>query len=146
MCGVAGGCSMHLAKCGHRQINIVHSEGRKPRLVVDSSICGTNACCMIPEKCSLPTLQTIQAGFPLRNRHEPLAAWSLDVKSAHKSIRVRDSEQGLLGIRVRPKLYFYTVVSIRRYILCILVRAPGCILCSYISSPHIHCALFGVIC
>ena len=91
------------------KLNIIHSEGRKPRLVVDSSICGTNACCMIPEKCSLPTLQTIQAGFPLRNKHEPLAAWSLDVKSAHKSIRVRGSEQGLLGIRVGPKLYFYTV-------------------------------------
>ena len=91
------------------KLNIVHSEGRKPRLVVDSSICGTNACCMIPEKCSLPTLQTIQAGFPLRNKHESLAAWSLDVRSAHKSIRVRSSEQGLLGIRVGPKLYFYTV-------------------------------------
>ena len=91
------------------KLNIVHSDGRKPRLVVDSSICGTNACCLIPEKSSLPTLQTIQEAFPLRHKHEPLAAWSLDVKSARKSIRVRESEQGLLGIRVGPKLYFYTV-------------------------------------
>ena len=91
------------------KLNIVHSEGRKPRLVVDSSICGTNASCLIPERSALPTLQTIQAAWPLRGKHEPLAAWSLDVKSAHKSILVRESEQGLLGIRVGQKLYFYTV-------------------------------------
>ncbi|CAE7208989.1 unnamed protein product [Symbiodinium microadriaticum] len=42
-------------------------------------------------------------------RHEPVAAWSIDVKSAHKSIQVRESEQGLLGIRVGPKLFFYKV-------------------------------------
>ena len=38
-----------------------------------------------------------------------MAAWSIDVKAAHKSIMVRESEQGLLGIRVGPKLYFYKV-------------------------------------
>ena len=91
------------------KLNIVHSAGRKPRLVVDSSICGTNSACLIPERSSLPTLQSVQCAWPLRGRHEPVAAWSIDVKSAHKSIRVRESEQGLLGIRVGPKLYFYKV-------------------------------------
>ncbi|CAE7341487.1 unnamed protein product, partial [Symbiodinium sp. KB8] len=91
------------------KLNIVHSAGRKPRLVVDSSICGTNSACLIPERSSLPTLQSIQCAWPLRGRHEPVAAWSIDVKSAHKSIRVRESEQGLLGIRVGPKLFFYKV-------------------------------------
>ncbi|CAE7488632.1 spn-E [Symbiodinium necroappetens] len=44
-----------------------------------------------------------------KGRHEPVAAWSIDVKSAHKSIRVRESEQGLLGIRVGQKFFFYKV-------------------------------------
>ncbi|OLQ12435.1 hypothetical protein AK812_SmicGene3653 [Symbiodinium microadriaticum] len=91
------------------KLNIVHSAGRKPRLVVDSSVCGTNSACLIPERSALPTLQSIQCAWPLRGRHEPVAAWSIDVKSAHKSIRVRESEQGLLGIRVGPKLFFYKV-------------------------------------
>ena len=59
------------------KLNIVHSAGRKPRLVVDSSICGTNSACLIPERSSLPTLQSAQAS--LRGKHEPLAAWSIDV-------------------------------------------------------------------
>ena len=33
------------------KMNIVHSANRKPRLVVDSSICGTNSSCYIPERC-----------------------------------------------------------------------------------------------
>ncbi|CAE7363847.1 spn-E, partial [Symbiodinium necroappetens] len=91
------------------KLNIVHSAGRKPRLVVDSSICGTNSACLIPERTSLPALQSVQCSWPLRGRHEPVAAWSIDVKSAHKSIRVRESEQGLLGVRVGPKFFFYKV-------------------------------------
>ena len=91
------------------KLNIVHSAGRKPRLVVDSSICGTNSACLIPERTSLPTLQSVQCSWPLRGRHEPVAAWSIDVKSAHKSRRVRESEQGLLGVRVGPKFFFYKV-------------------------------------
>ena len=62
-----------------------------------------------PGKIFITYITDHSGGFSLRNQHEPLAAWSLDVKSAHKSIRVRESEQGLLGIKVGPKLYFYTV-------------------------------------
>ena len=62
-----------------------------------------------PGKIFITYITDHSGGFSLRNKHEPLAAWSLDVKSAHKSIRVRESEQGLLGIKVGPKLYFYTV-------------------------------------
>ena len=91
------------------KMNIVHSEGRDPRLVVDSSICGTNAACSIPERSALPTLQSILSAWPLRGLRQHIAAWSLDVKAAHKSIRVRRSEQGLLGVRVGNTFFFYSV-------------------------------------
>ena len=37
------------------EMNIVHSEGREPRLVVDDSVCNTNALCHVPESYSNPT-------------------------------------------------------------------------------------------
>ena len=87
------------------KLNIAHSEGRRPRLVVESSVCGTNSSCRIPELTALPTLHSIAASWPLRGVNELIAAFALDVKAAHKSdnglsIRVRHSERGLLGIRV----------------------------------------------
>ena len=91
------------------KMNIVHSEGRDPRLVIDSSICGTNGACYIPEKSALPTLHSIQASWPLRGRGSSFAAWSLDVQAAHKSIRIRPCEQGLLGVRIGNRFFFYSV-------------------------------------
>eukprot|EP00439_Symbiodinium_sp_Y106_P057912 s199_g8.t1 len=82
------------------KLNIAHSEGRRPRLVVESSVCGTNSSCRIPELTALPALHSIAASWPLRGVNELIAAFALDVKAAHKSIRVRHSERGLLGIRV----------------------------------------------
>ena len=45
----------------------------------------------------------------MRYMRAMVAAFSLDVKAAHKSIRVLPSERGLLGIRVGNKLHFYKV-------------------------------------
>ena len=91
------------------KMNIVHSIGRKPRLVVDSSICGTNSACFVPETYTLPSIQTVMDSFPLREVDCALAAFSLDIKAAHKTIRVRQSEQGLLGVRIGDKFLFYSV-------------------------------------
>ena len=44
----------------------------------------------------------------MRYMRAMVAAFSLDVKAAHKSIRVRPSERGLLGIRVGNKLHWQT--------------------------------------
>ena len=90
-------------------MNIVHSIGRKPRLVVDSSICGTNSSCFVPETYTLPSIQTVMDSFPLRSSNSTLAAFSLDIKAAHKTIRVRQSEQGLLGVRIADNFMFYSV-------------------------------------
>ena len=91
------------------KMNIVHSAGRKPRLVVDSSICGTNSSCYIPERYSLPSLTSVMHSFPLRNSNSTLAGFSLDIKAAHKTIRVRQSKQGLLGVHTADKHFFYNV-------------------------------------
>ena len=91
------------------KMNIVHSIGRKPRLVVDSSICGTNSSCFVPETYTLPSIQTVMDSFPLREPSSTLAAFSLDIKAAHKTIRVRAGEQGLLGVRMADKFLFYSV-------------------------------------
>ena len=48
------------------RVNIVHAPGKKPRLVVDSSVCHTNQACRVPEKSCLPSLGDIRSAFPLR--------------------------------------------------------------------------------
>ena len=91
------------------KMNIVRSEGREPRLVVDDSVCNTNALCHVSESYSNPTLASVRAAFPLRGDPSPLGAFAMDVKAAHKSIRVRESDQGLLGIQAGGRYFFYKV-------------------------------------
>ena len=89
------------------RVNIVHAPGKKPRLVVDSSVCHTNQACRVPEKSSLPSLGDIRAAFPLRQGNEDVAALSADIRSAHKTVRIRERDQGLLGFRQQERLLFY---------------------------------------
>ena len=91
------------------RVNIVKAPGRSPRLVVDNSICNTNQNCTVPEQFSLPCLQDIQASYPLREDNEPVSGFSLDVKGAHKTSRVREKDRGLLGLRQQDRLFFYKV-------------------------------------
>ena len=91
------------------KMNIVHSDGREPRLVVDDSICNTNALCHVNESYSNPTLASVRAAFPLRGDPRPLGAFAMDIKAAHKSIRVRKSDQGLLGVQAGGRHFFYQV-------------------------------------
>ena len=64
---------------------------------------------MIPERFMLPGLSDIQAGFPIRPCSEEVGGFSLDIAAAHKTVRIRESEQGLLGIKVGDRYYFYKV-------------------------------------
>ena len=82
---------------------------RSPRLVVDSSICGLNQNCPLPEKGSLPSAKDLIRSYPLRNTSAPVSGLSLDVKSAHKRVAIHPSEQGLVGFAWQGKLYFYKV-------------------------------------
>ena len=58
---------------------------------------GTNQARRVPEKSSLPSLGDIRAAFPLRQDNEEVAAFSADIRSAHKTARIRERDQGLLG-------------------------------------------------
>jgi hypothetical protein len=91
------------------RLGIAISDSRDPRLVVDSSICGTNSSCKVREHQALPTSKDVLRTFPLRDNDDELGGLSLDIKAAHKRIVIRESERGLLGFSHAGRLYFYKV-------------------------------------
>ena len=91
------------------KLGIAHSEGRAPRLVLDQTICGLNGRCKIPERSTLPSAKDVLRTFPIRNFSGDHMGFSLDIKSAHKRIVVREEEHGLLGFTLQGRLYFYKV-------------------------------------
>ena len=93
---------------------MVSAEGRKPRLVVDNTVCGTNDACTINESYSLPMLSSVRHSFPMREFTGTASAFSIDIEAAHKTVRVREQDRGLLGLRTElpgqpAKCYFYKV-------------------------------------
>ncbi|CAJ1356963.1 unnamed protein product [Effrenium voratum] len=91
------------------KLNVVTAPGRKPRLILDSTICGTNQRCLIPDRCAVPSPKDVLRVFPLRENAEELWGFSLDIQAAHKRIRLLPAEQGLFGFRHQGHLYFYRV-------------------------------------
>ncbi len=93
------------------RLGVAFSDNRTPRLVVDSSICGLNNRCVLPERTTLPSAKDVIGYFPLRDCRSDLAGFSLDldIKSAHKRVVIRESEQGPLGFQLNGILYFYRV-------------------------------------
>eukprot|EP00438_Fugacium_kawagutii_P000882 Skav218514 [mRNA] locus=scaffold1564:342744:345770:+ [translate_table: standard] len=91
------------------KLSLAFSDTRPARLVMDPSVSGANAACFVPEKQSMPTPFDVIRCFPLRELPEPQSSFSIDIKSAHKRVRVRSSEQGLLMFRHKGQLYHYTV-------------------------------------
>ena len=91
------------------KLGVATSSSRPPRLVVDSSICGLNQNCPLPERSSLPSAKDVIRSFPLRQSTSNLAGLSLDVKSAHKRVAIHPSEHGLVGFSWDNKIYFYKV-------------------------------------
>ena len=91
------------------RLGLALSESRPPRLVVDSSICGLNSQITIPERTTLPSALDVLRVYPLRNLDHSLLGFSLDVKSAHKLVVLRKTEQGLVGFSLDGAIYFYKV-------------------------------------
>ena len=91
------------------RLGVAFSDTRPPRLVVDSSVCGPNDRCKLPERTTLPSAKDVIRCFPLRNNSADLSGFSLDIKSAHKRVVLKESEQGLLGFSLNDSLYFYRV-------------------------------------
>ena len=84
------------------KLNVVHAEGKEPRLVLDSTVCGVNPKCNIPE---LPMASDVRP----EDTHASFIGASFDFKAAHKQIQVHPSEHGLLLFRFADTLYHYRV-------------------------------------
>lgn len=97
-------CGLALGRLG-----IATSEQRPLRLVVDNSVCGLNSRCIIPERSTLPSAKEVIRSYPIRETTRDLLGFSLDIKSAHKRIVLKASEQGLVGFTLDGKIYFYRV-------------------------------------
>ncbi|CAE7277481.1 unnamed protein product [Symbiodinium sp. CCMP2592] len=91
------------------KVNVIKSPNRKPRLIVDPSVSGVNPSCHIPERFLLPGLSDIRASYPMRGVVGEVEVCTLDIAAAHKTVRIRESEQGLLGFSVNGRYYFYRV-------------------------------------
>ena len=92
------------------KLNVVFQHNGKSRLIMDGSISGTNQSCHINERYNLPSIQDVRAAYPLRESTSEISAFSLDVKSAHKSIRIRERDRGLVGIKTEDERYFWCKV------------------------------------
>ncbi|CAL1163343.1 unnamed protein product [Cladocopium goreaui] len=91
------------------KLGVTRSDSRAPRLVVDSSVCGLNGRCIIPERSTLPTAKEVLRSYPLRQCQRNLMGFSLDVKAAHKRIVLHPDECGLVGFSLERQLFFYRV-------------------------------------
>ena len=92
-----------------RKLNVVHASGRKPRLVLDSSCCGVNTRCVLPETMILPTVDDVKASFHPQEVGGTWAGLSLDIRAAHKQIRLLPQEQGLILFTFQNRLFHYKV-------------------------------------
>ena len=84
---------------------------RVVNLVVDSSICNTNSACVVNK--AFPVCSRFAAAFPCAAVQLSLRL-SLDIEAAHKTVRVRESDRGLLGIQMQVprqplRFFFYKV-------------------------------------
>ncbi|CAE7206607.1 unnamed protein product [Symbiodinium sp. CCMP2592] len=82
------------------KLNVVLADNRKPRLIMDGTVSGVNSFCFLNERCCLPSLKDVRSAFPLRMNNEDLSAFSLDIRAAHKTIRIREKDRGLAGIKL----------------------------------------------
>ena len=91
------------------KLNLVEAPGKDPRLVLDSTICQVNPNCSLPEAVQLPTVSDVCFSFQPSDPHSMWMGASLDFKAAHKQIKVRPKDQGLLLFEFQNKLYGYGV-------------------------------------
>lgn len=91
------------------KLNVVQAIGRKPRLVLDSSCCKVNQNCTLPETMILPTIDDVRATVDLKDTGGTWSALSLDIKAAHKQIRLLESNRGLVLFQFQSRLFGYKV-------------------------------------
>ena len=91
--------------CAVGKLGLVKAIGRPPRLVVDSSVSAVTENTVLPNRSCNPTLSRLRRCLPLSLAAEDLTALVLDVSKAHRRIKIRPQDQGLLCFHHRSKLY-----------------------------------------
>ena len=62
------------------KLNVVFAEGKDPRLVLDSTICGVNPRCHIPERVALPMAADLRLATQPHDSHGAFIGASLDLR------------------------------------------------------------------
>lgn len=91
------------------KLNIVRAPGKDDRLTLDSSITLLNHQLGIQEKTFPPGPRDVEATAPEAEDDTDHLSFTADVKSAHKSLRLRPDQQGQCMFRLMQRLFFYVV-------------------------------------
>ena len=105
--------------------NVIVSENRSPRLIIDPSVSGVNGAALIPERYMLPGFGDIRLAFPVRGCKDEVGGFSLDISAAHKTVRIAAEEQGLLGIEANGRFFLLCRGAVRRQFLRSVVAEGG---------------------
>lgn len=89
------------------KLNLAVSDSKPSRLVLDSTVPNVNPRSQILERAEIPSLMPITHAMQGYTGISDLVAFSLDVKAAHKRVRTRPAELGLLLFGHLDKLYGY---------------------------------------
>ena len=91
------------------KLNVVHADGKKPRLVLDSSCCNVNQRCTLPETMVLPTVDDVRATIDTTDCGSLWSGLSLDIKAAHKQIRLKEADRGVVMFSFNSRYFCYRV-------------------------------------
>ena len=89
------------------RLGLALSDTRPARLVLDSTVCGVNPQCKIPERAQLPTARDVLRAYPLRQTTHEISGVSFDVRSAHKQVAVHPHYRGYLCFLFQGTIYYY---------------------------------------
>ena len=92
------------------KLAVVQAAGKDPRLVVDATAAGLNPRAHFPERAENPTIAEVKHLIASHYDHhpsEPLVAITIDVKSAHKRVLIREAERGFQFVNFNSRLFYY---------------------------------------
>ncbi|OLP79315.1 hypothetical protein AK812_SmicGene40408 [Symbiodinium microadriaticum] len=87
------------------RLGLVLAEGRSARLVVDSSISGVTSSSAIPNCISNPRIEDVSACAPSYVPPDPWVGASIDVKKAHRRMKIAAHERALLAFSFRGRYF-----------------------------------------
>ena len=78
------------------KLGLIQVEGKKDRLVGDSTVCGVTGRIQLRERIYLPVPEDVDSTMLNQCRPQHLNGFSIDVEAAHNTVRVMDEDHGLL--------------------------------------------------